>query len=519
MLTPSSNIRESLYLLLLLMCISTAHRQAAAQGIITNARLISSEGTLIRINGNLEMHQSAQLEGLLKLTGNLSDHYGLEVNAGRVSFAGTGHDQLLSGEAISVFNEMEIGPQARLLITAGKRLTINGDLLNNNASGGLRLLANDNGTASLIHSSEGVSAQVQKHFNTASGQYHMLAAPVAFQSFEPEFYVPEAYLYAWHEPYGAYVDYTNDLYYPTFIYANHGADHFLPATGYLISYPPGDTGELIKEFEGPMHQGEVSFMISYLNQHAPFSSYNLAGNPYPSTIDWNAKEGWSGKEHLSGGKSKHEKPAWVWNDEIQNFGVVHPRSHHGMHNDVSGHIPAMTAFWVQAAPGSHGELLTMDDRVRVHSPPTEEKEKMPDAASGIIRLAISLENQPWRDEVLIEYHQDEALPGTGKMFSMNPDAPQLYVVHEGQNLSLLFLNEPTAKQEIMLGYEAPENSTFFLNAHLSDDVPVKLILEDLLKNRQHILNSRGDAISFSSSDSSPPINTRFVLHIHPLSKQ
>ncbi len=517
MLKPAACAGISLSLLLLMLFISVLHQPLAGQGIKANARFISPQGTAIHVNGDMEILQPTDLEGSFKLTGDLIDHYGLDINEGMVSFTGTAGDQLLCGSAISTFHELEIGSQTNLQVSAGKRITVNGELLDNNETGGLRLLSDNTGSASLIHASQDVRAMVQRHFYTASGQYHMLSSPVKQQVFEPEFYHTGVSLYARYEPYALYVEYSNTTLHPTFPYVNNNSDYFLPATGYYVSYPSGSTGETLKEFEGLLHQGEVSFMISCLFDPMYNANYNLSGNPYASAIDWNAEEGWSGKEHLVGGKTKHDKPAWVWNDKAQNFGVIHPRLRYDNHNDVSSYIPAMTAFWVQAAPGSHGEMLAMDDRVRVHWPSADDKEQLAEA-NGLIRISIKLENQTWRDEVLIEYGHERGLAGASKMYSVNPGAPQLYVVHDEQNYSLLFLDNPAEPHEFKLGHLVPTNSKFYLDAYVADDLPVQLILHDRLNNRQHVLTGREDAVSFGS-DSSRHVEDRFVLKIQPVEGQ
>ncbi len=517
MLKLPVSIKFTLSLTLLTLLISMLHGSAAAQGIKTDARLISQQGTVVLVNGHINIQQSTHFEGSLLLTGDLIDDFGLEVNEGRVVFSGAGQDQFLSGDALSIFNELEIGLQASLQITAGKRVTVNGELLYNNETAGLRLLSDNTGSASLIHASQAVRAVVQRYFYTASGQVQMLSSPVAYQAIEPDFYSSGDVLYAWYEPFGTYVEYSNNIFHPTFLYVNQGADYFLPATGYYAYYPPGETGEVIKEYSGDLHQGEVSFVLSCAADPEILTNNNLVGNPYPSAIDWNAEEGWSGKEHLAGGKAKRDKPAWVWNEERQNFGVIHPHSKHAMHNKISGIIPAMTVFWVETAPGSHGEMLTMDDRVRVHGILSEEK-RQPGGSSGMIRISIGLENQKWRDEVLIEYGHESRLVGASKMFSVNHGAPQLYVVHDEQNYSLLFLDNPAEPHEFMLGHLVPANSRFSLDAYVADDLPVQLFLHDRLNNRQHVLTGREDAVSFRS-DSSHHAEDRFVLKIQPVEGQ
>ncbi len=515
MLKPPVIIKKSLVLMLLLLYINTAEHPVAAQGIKNNARLIVSSGTSIRINGDFLIHQPTAIGGMLKLTGDLIDHHGLEVIEGKVMFTGSGQDQLLSGSALSIFNDLEITSQARLQIAADKRVTVNGTLLNNNEAEGLLLKADYTGSASLIHATPEIRAKVQRHFHTASNQYHMISSPVYNQPIEPDFYPFGSLFFAWYGYHQTYVEYSNNTYYPTFTEVNNGADYFLTATGYYVRFPRSESGEVTKEFDGNMHQGDVSFMINYTDNPDYHTIFNMTGNPFPSAIDWNAEEGWSGKEHLAGGKTESDKPAWVWHDEYQNFGVIHPRLRHGMHNDISGYIPPMNGYWIQVTPGSNGEMLTMDDRVRVHWPLEEEK-KRPTDAGGVIRLSIGLENRQWRDEVLIEYHHDSELCGASKMYSFNPMAPQLYIVHDEQNYSLLFLNDPEEHREILMGHVVPHDSTFFLDAYVAEDLPVQLILKDRHKQRQHVLTGQ-DAISFRADSSRA--EDRFVLKIQPVEGQ
>lgn len=452
---------------------------ANTQGIIAEAGIVAQPGTALHISGNLTVKEHCRFDGVVSLTGHLEDHYGLVLSAGDILFNGDGSVQLISGESHTLLRNMVVAPNATVHVSPLKMLTINGSLQNNNENGGFVLKADQYGkTASLMHRNAAVHALVEKYFTGASGTYHMLSSPVMAQEFEPDLYSMGDFVYTWYEPIQSYVNYQATNIFPTFAHANGGLLEFLSAKAYFVSYFLfGEAGNP-RTFNGKLHQGSVGFSLySQAHPEDPQQGMNLMGNPYPSAIDWNAEEGWLGKEHLAGKGGVNGKSVWVWNERRQNYGAVLPLAHTENHNDVTGIIPAMQGFWVQAAVGSDGEMLIMDDRVRLHQDQHSAKLTTCEEVR-IIRLRLSAEATGWADEVVIEFGHDGDANGAAKMFSPNPEAPQFFAVHHENEYSILLLNETDAGRSITLEAQMPLPGGHTLSIAGSDVLLRQLVVED-----------------------------------------
>ncbi len=76
------------------------------------------------------------------------------------------------------------------------------------------------------------------------------------------------------------------------------SEQFAPGRGYTVFVrgniaPVSGAGSALWELRGPINAGNVSLPVSFTSSgNAPDDGWNLVGNPYPSTIDWNAA-GWT----------------------------------------------------------------------------------------------------------------------------------------------------------------------------------------------------------------------------------
>ncbi len=97
--------------------------------------------------------------------------------------------------------------------------------------------------------------------------------------------------FTWSEPSpGYWVNYkvnSGDLNFPGF----NGSDNFVAGRGYLVAYDATDPDKSF-EVTGDLNTGDVDFSIAYSSTKSTkrldiSNGWNLLGNPYPSSIDWN----------------------------------------------------------------------------------------------------------------------------------------------------------------------------------------------------------------------------------------
>jgi endonuclease I len=354
-----------------------------------------------------------------------------------------------------------------LAIPPGKQLTVNGILTNNAGNSSLLISTDATGSGSLMHYTNFVGATINRYITGASNAWHLLSSPVS-QTIAGSGFVPDGSnydLYCWDEPTHVWVNFKNTTVEPTWSTAN--GEDFLAGRGYLVAY---EAENPTNPFQGLLNNGQIDFDLSYTGTGALPGS-NLAGNPYPSAIDWKAATGWSRNSLAVSGTGKD---MWIWNETTGNYGVFNSTGTIGT-NGVTQYIAVGQAFFVQAAsPGT----LSMDNSVRVHQNPAFLKSK--DELTDILRLKISNTANSYTDEVVVDF-TDKSQPGSSpKWFSMYADSPGLYLLKGNEMCSIDFPGA-TSRQTESLCLTPGVSASYTLTAELLNtfSVATTIILKDL----------------------------------------
>ena len=405
-------------------------------------------------------------------------------------------------DVMQTAGDLTIAPGASLIIAPDGRLTVTSTLENETGAGGLVIRSDATGTGSLLHHHEGVQATVERFVSGGEYAWHQLSSPVAAQDMEDAFV--DGSMYAWHEPAQGWVNFHNNSVWPAWADVNEGHTYFIPARGYLVAYPYQDGSHQTKMFSGALNQGAMSFaLVRQAHPGDTYAGFNMTGNPYPSSIDWKAQQGWTnregGLEEDGGGYN-----FWVWNDVYGNYGVYHSAStqDHGT-LDVSRHISPMQAFWVRAS-GEPADL-GFDDRVRTHS--DQPWLKAPGSRPGILRLAVSSDANPWQDEMILEFGHPGGQGGAKKMFSLYPEAPSLYSLVETTPYSISFHEQATEHTIVPIGFRPGAEGLFAISAEGADHFE-QIYLVDKQLGFYHDLHTPG-SYAFAAEPHDDPM--RFEL--------
>lgn len=349
-------------------------------------------------------------------------------------------------------------------------LKVDGTLVNNNTSmTGLVLKSgpytyideNDQeityvSTAQLMHNTSGIKATVERYIANDQ-KWHFLSSPVNSQIIWPEF-APEPVDGTWGE-YDPLNPYNWDFYYynpnalttsqlywvnlrkPDGSY-NDGADmetgslagygtgtpEFISGRGYLVAY--NTDWNLITEspnthiFAGNLHSGEISVPVVAMEGN----TFNLIGNPFPSSIDWKAASGWTRNNLI---ESNGGFDYWIYNDAgTGNYGTFNSAGSTGT-NGVSRHIAPGQAFFVKAR-GS-GSII-MNDNIRNVSAQLWLKNS--DTENNLIKLKLTSTANTYSDEMIVEFNPQFTGGGTDKFWSFYTEAPELYSVKDDNNYSI-----------------------------------------------------------------------------------
>ena len=395
-----------------------------------------------------------------------------------------------------------------LTIAPGAQLTVNERIINHAGLSGLILQTDEDATASLLHFNTGIRATAERLMSGEPYEWHMVSSPVGSQSIEDGF--DDGNVYTWHEPAQTWVGFQNTTLWPTWEDANPG-NSFLAAKGYLAAYPHISSLAQSKSFTGALNEGPHHFSITRLaHPDDTYVGYNLAGNPYPSALDWKANEGWERSALQQTGEGESAGWSfWIWNPDAQQYGTYHSAqiSNEGTLG-TSRHIAPMQGFWVKAAENG---TMGMDNRVRTHSGQNWLKDHH--SSPGVLRLALSSHAMPYRDEVILEFGHAHSGGGSGKMFSMHQEAPGLFLKNQEQKSSIGFYREPDGQEPISLGLIVGRGGEYSLAVSGLENFEENLSLEDLQTGIIQLL-SHNPVYHFAANISDNP--DRFLLHFNAL---
>ncbi|MDO9253924.1 MAG: T9SS type A sorting domain-containing protein [Bacteroidales bacterium] len=338
-----------------------------------------------------------------------------------------------------------------LIVDAGKALTVNGALSN----GGTLTVKSDgsNGTGSLItKGSVTGNATVERYIGGASWGWHFLSSPVAAQAISPEFVASPTGtsedFYMWYEPLLLWVNFKNESVEPKFSSKN-GAN-FVPGRGYLVAY---ETTGTTKNFQGTLNSGSVSIPLT-MGGSGDNMYFNLVGNPYPCSLDWDAVSGWDWSS-LAG----TQKSYWVWNDASGNYGAYISGSYGFGTNGVTNYIPVGQGFMVMAAATGN---LAMGDGVKAHS--AQAFLKKGSTSNDEFRLKLSCDVNAYSDEAIVAFSNSVSDGGADKFNSMYADAPELWSVKNGNKYSINFMGDISSAEIVPLAVKAGVAGSYTLTA-------------------------------------------------------
>jgi len=374
---------------------------------------------------------------------------------------------VVTADAIARAKDLTINAAGQLTLNTGISLTPTGTFTIE--SGGSFI---DNNTSTTLNA--GVKRDLPGNWIPGNTLYqsHLISSPVANQSNSIFF---GSLMNQWNEA----TQYWDPL---TMPYITMGV-----GTGYALSpLNPGYTST----FSGVVNTGNKVVNVTKTGA-TPSSGYNLVGNPYPSPINWNS----------SVTLTNVGPTAWVWNNagnyiaSNQGGGTV---------------IAAMQGFFVQAtAAGS----VTFTNAARTHSAATFYKSTVDNL------LTLKVEGNNYWDRIQVSVNP-LATAGfdadyDARKLAGSSDAPQIYSVIPGEQLSINTLPDLSGSPVIQLDFKAGTQGSFILTASDVESFPsaTEFYLEDLIANK--VQNLKANSIyNFTATPGQP--EHRFNLHFSPV---
>jgi len=375
--------------------------------------------------------------------------------------------------------DFSIRQGGRATIAPGNEVTISGTLSN---SGTLTIKSNASGTGSLIHSSSGVSATVERYvagnWSAADAGWHLISSPVASQAisaFETTGAGNGYDFYGWRESDKTWLNYKAGDF-STW----NGGTNFVVGRGYLLSYEANQT----QSFSGNLNVSDVSVSgLSYTP--AQGNGWHLLGNPFVSALEWNKTGGSWSLTNVAG-------TAKVWNSGTKAYDDV----------VANGIIPSAQGFFVQVSNATNS--LTIPASARIHSRAAWYKNTTPrillSAAptDGSSRQESQIRIEPAATAGFDFYHDSRFLEGY---------APKFYSMADGEMLSTNALPQIQNGTSIPFGFVKNQHNHFIIR--LEESLPGEtILLKDLKLNITHDLSQQPEYL-FSAAEGDDA--NRFLL--------
>ncbi len=238
--------------------------------------------------------------------------------------------------------------------------------------------------------------------------------------------------------------------------------------------------------------GNINYGVLSRNFTADNDGWNLMGNPYTSSIDW---------ERISIPVEMSNEVHYIRASDGNNLSYVK-----GIGGTGSQYIPPMQGFFIQA--NSAGSFA-LDNTVRTHS------------GSGnyykddIDPFVLTVTNDIYSDDTWIHFNENAGEEHDGifdaykRVSSSNPDLPQIFSITSYDEY--LSINGMPQTESVKIGFTAVNSGIYTIKANETME-GTGIQLEDLNTGTQSDLLSDDYTFSYTSGDDP----ARFVLHFAPL---
>ncbi len=400
-------------------------------GIVTN--LVIDPGATLAITA-----------GTLEITGSITGGGTIDATNGTLVMNGASAQSINPSRFLNnTIRNIEIDNTSGVSLTGPLSLTgilriQNGSLV---SGGNLTLVSTASGTALIDGSGSGIvtgNVTMQRFLPSAFG-YKYISSP--FQSATVNGLSDELDLSAGFPVLYSYNEASTTSGWVT--YTTPG-DPLSPLSGYAANF--GSSGvQLTADLTGIVNNGAM--FATFTNHNNTYTEgFNLAGNPYPSPIDWNAASGWT--------KSNIDDALYFFRaSTTDEYGGTYSTYVNGVSTDgASPVIASMQGFFIHVSGSTYPVTgtLGLDNSVRLAtlSPSLVKSEEK--APSGILKLTAAFADDPLYSDPAVVYFDGKAGSGFDPRLDalklMNTDyyVPNLYSLgSDGKKLSINALPEFT----------------------------------------------------------------------------
>ena len=374
---------------------------------------------------------------------------------------------------------LKVGPGTNIKVETGTTLDISGGdlVLESDAAGDASLI--DYGSVTY---SGGGEAKVQRYLT--EGKWHLISSPVS----------------------NALSGMFLDDYLQSHLESDNGWDDIVP-TDYSLGIMQGyslwsvEVAATTEVFSGTTNTGNQSkaFTQSGLG-------WNLVGNPYPSTLDWDAV---TIPTELNGA-------IWLFDPTIgANGDYRYYINGGGAANTTTQYIPSGQGFFVRATSGAG--TLSLDNNDRVHGGQAFYK----NADNKL--LVLKTTGNAITTQTAIRFNENatqklDRLYDVYRIISDSPDVPMLFTKSENQNMAINTLPAIEGNETVPMWFRAGTDGEYSIKASkietFDSETPIYLedlqtgIIQNLREMPEYVFGYKsGSDRSFLVYFTEPPNNT------------
>ncbi|MEO7992125.1 MAG: T9SS type A sorting domain-containing protein, partial [Chryseolinea sp.] len=388
-----------------------------------NLLINNSQGVIAQTNSKVEGNVTVSAIGLLKLPssnfilhGNLTEQTGgsIQTNEGTLTLAGSVNQSLtLVGDSLHHTN-INKSSGTSVTFSNGAKLSGTLSILSTNttvfSNGNLTLLSSsDDGNADAsinslpTGSSVSGNVNVQRYMSGEGRMYRYISSPVSnasIYSLMDDFPITGTF----DDPSTGpgirpgslsffYYDETlsGSLGWIAYPFAGSASENFLVVGKGYSAFIREPSNATTWDVNGNINQGDIILPTTFTNTGNPSNDgWNLVGNPYPSSIDWNVSSGWD-KTHIDNGIVVRDNGSGnflYWDGEVGNLG--------------SGRIAKGQSFWIKT--NALNPLLKIKETAKTSAPTIFYRKKI----SEPDYLEISIQTKDHADKTYLRL-RDRAL--------------------------------------------------------------------------------------------------------------
>lgn len=286
----------------------------------------------------------------------------------------------------------------------------------------------------------------------------------------------------------------------TYVYLTDPSSTLNEMQGYMLWVCDSDH---TYEYTGNMNYGTFGFTdnLSRNNSGSGNEGWNLVGNPYPSSIDWEASSGWIKSANLG-------NAIYLYNNGVWEYYLDDSPSGHSTNG--TRYIAPGQGFFVRVLSGLTGTLI-MDDNVRVNN--ETQFFKSSEKVNSYVKLSVTGDSN--KDETIVRFIESATDDFDGqfdvfKKFSTIEEYCQVFTKSDVQ----YYINSMVTIDQVPIGFYAGINGEYTLALEEIENIG-NIWLEDLHTGSYFDLTKDDYRFNYNTIDEPD----RFILHFTPVSIQ